>query len=88
MKKRQPMKKTLSPISSSEFDAKFDAGESVMEHLDLDTAIFRVNVDFPSWAVTALEKESTRLGVSRQSLIKIWISERLDQLAKERKRAI
>ena len=75
-------------ISTEEFDRKFDAGESIMEHVDLDTAIFRVNVDFPTWTVSELDKESTRLGVSRQSLIKIWVTERLDQLAKERKKAV
>ncbi|MBI2605414.1 MAG: hypothetical protein HYW49_04965 [Deltaproteobacteria bacterium] len=59
-----------------------------MEHADLDTAVFRVNVDFPAWTVSQLERESTRLGVSRQSLIKIWVTERLDQLARERKKAV
>ena len=88
MKKKQSMKKEVKPISSDEFDQKFDAGENVMEYLDLDTAVFRVNVDFPAWTVSELDRESTRLGISRQSLIKIWITERLDQIARERKKAV
>jgi hypothetical protein len=37
----------------------------------------RVNVDFPTWMIQALDKESRRLGVTRQSIIKVWIAERL-----------
>jgi len=39
----------------------------------------RVNVDFPLWMVRLLDKEARRLGVPRQSIIKVWISERLEQ---------
>jgi hypothetical protein len=85
------MKKSKStktePITAEALDERFDAGESILEYANLDTAVFRVNVDFPAWAVAELDRESTRLGVSRQSLIKVWITERLDQLAKDRKRA-
>jgi len=88
MKKKQSTKKEIKPITAEEFDRKFEAGESIMEHVDLDTAVFRVNVDFPAWTVSELDRESTRLGVSRQSLIKIWITERLDQIAQLRKKAI
>lgn len=88
MKKKQNTKKETKLISTEDFDRKFDAGKSIMEHVDLDTATFRVNVDFPAWTVSELDKESTRLGVSRQSIIKIWITERLDQIAKERKKAV
>ena len=88
MKKKQNTKKGIKPISTEEFDRKFDAGESIMAHVDLNTAVFRVNIDFPTWTVSELDRESTRLGVSRQSLIKIWITERLDQITKERKKAV
>ena len=37
----------------------------------------RVNVDFPEWMIHSLDKEASRLGVTRQSIIKVWISERL-----------
>ena len=70
-------------MKAKEFDKKFDAGESVLQYLDLEHAVKpgieqkRVNVDFPAWMVHRLDKEARRLGVPRQSLIKIWIAERL-----------
>jgi hypothetical protein len=72
-------------MNSSEFDRRFDAGESVVEALDLDGARRsrlqqkRVNVDFPLWMVERLDREATRLGVTRQSIIKVWLAERLEQ---------
>lgn len=71
-------------IKTSEFDKKFDNGESIVGHLDLSQGRRpgleprRVNVDFPSWMVTLLDKHAKRLGVTRQSLIKMWLAERLD----------
>jgi len=74
-------------MKASEFDKKFDDGnESIIEHLDLKKAVRpnlkvkRVNVDFPAWMIDSLDRESQRLGVTRQSVIKMWISERLEQL--------
>ena len=72
-------------MNSSEFDQRFDAGDSILESLDLDAARRprlaqkRVNVDFPLWMVEQLDREATRLGVTRQSIIKVWLSERLEQ---------
>ncbi len=72
-------------MKAKEFDAKFDRGESVIKHLDLTKAIRpggqqrRVNVDFPVWMVESLDKEAKRLGVTRQSIIKVWIAERLQK---------
>jgi len=69
------------------FDDKFDKGESVLRHLDLSRAVRpgsqqrRVNVDFPVWMIESLDKEAKRLGVTRQSIIKVWIAERLKQHA-------
>ncbi len=72
-------------MKASEFDEKFDAGESILDQLDL-TKIRkpvleqkRVNVDFPIWMINALDKEAKRLGVTRQSIIKIWLAERLEK---------
>ena len=71
-------------MKSSEFDRRFDAGDAVIGELDLDSAIRprlqqkRVNVDFPFWMVEQLDREATRLGVTRQSIIKIWLAERLE----------
>jgi hypothetical protein len=72
-------------MNSSEFDRRFDAGDSVLEALDLDGARRtrlkqkRVNVDFPLWMVEQLDHEASRLGVTRQSIIKVWLAERLEQ---------
>ncbi len=71
-------------MKSSKFDEKFDAGEDVTALLDLSRArrlgseVKRVNVDFPGWMVQRLDREATRLGVTRQSLIKLWLAEKLD----------
>ena len=73
-------------MKPSELDRIFDEGaEDITEHLDLSTAtrpnrdVKRVNVDFPSWMVASLDREARRLGVTRQSVIKMWIAERLDR---------
>lgn len=73
----------MKAIKASEFDRRFDNGEDVSAVLDMSSASRpnieskRVNVDFPSWVVTGLDREAKRLGVTRQSLIKMWIAERL-----------
>jgi hypothetical protein len=70
-------------MKADEFDKKFDAGEDVTGNLDLSGArrplqeSRRVNLDFPSWIVESLDREAKRLGVTRQSVIKMWIAERL-----------
>lgn len=40
----------------------------------------RVNIDFPAWMVQSLDKEAKHIGVSRQAVIKMWLSERLQSL--------
>jgi len=72
-------------MKANDFDRKFDEGEDVIADLDLSKARRpaqeqrRVNVDFPSWMIQALDREAGRLGVTRQSVIKIWIAERLER---------
>ena len=72
-------------MKAREFDRKFDKGGNISRHLDLARAkrtnqeARRVNVDFPSWMIHSLDKEADRLGVTRQSIIKVWISERLKE---------
>ncbi len=72
-------------MKASEFDKKFDDGEDISEFLDVSAARRpgheqrRVNVDFPVWMIEALDREAKRLGVTRQSIIKVWIAERLDK---------
>ena len=74
-------------MKAKELDKRFDAGENISKVLDLNHAKRinqeqrRVNVDFPSWMIHSLDKEADRLGVTRQSIIKVWISERLQKSA-------
>jgi len=70
-------------MKAKEFDRRFDAGEDITGDLDLAglrrpaLEQRRVNVDFPSWMIESLDREARRLGVTRQSIIKVWIAERL-----------
>ncbi len=71
-------------MNSSEFDRCFDAGDEVTGALDLSAVTSprlqqkRVNVDFPLWMVELLDREATRLGLTRQSIIIVWLAERLE----------
>ena len=68
-----------------EIDRKFDAGEEITRYLDLSRARRpgheqrRVNVDFPIWMIESLDREASRLGVPRQSLIKMLIAQHLQE---------
>ncbi len=71
-------------MKAKDFDKKFDEGkEDIVEDLDLSTARRanleqkRINVDFPAWVVESLDREAARIGVTRQSIIKVWLVERL-----------
>ena len=70
-------------MNAKDFDKKFDAGEDITKYLDVSKARRpeqeqkRVNVDFPLWMIHQLDKEAKRLGVPRQSIIKVWVAERL-----------
>jgi len=72
-------------MKTSEFDRKFDDNESVLDVLDLasarkpNLAQKRVNVDFPVWMIESLDRTARRLGVTRQSVIKMWLAERLER---------
>ncbi len=74
-------------MKANELDKKFDDGEDISEFLDMSKARRpgqeqkRVNVDFPIWMIHDLDKEAKRLGVPRQSIIKIWIAERLKKVS-------
>jgi hypothetical protein len=69
------------------FDEKFDDGDDILDLLDMTKAKRtmqdqkRVNVDFPAWMIESLDKEASRVGVTRQSIIKVWLAERLENLA-------
>lgn len=70
-------------VKARDLDKKFDEGADISKHLDLKKAgrpereQKRVNVDFPIWMIQLLDKEAKRLGVPRQSIIKVWVAERL-----------
>ena len=73
-------------MKAREFDAAFDDNEvDIVDQLDLSRArrpgrdVQRVNVDFPTWMVSSLDAEASRLGITRQAVIKTWIAERLDR---------
>lgn len=71
-------------MKAKNFETKFDAGaEDIIDDLNLNTArrvnqeAKRINVDFPAWVVESLDREAARIGVTRQSIIKVWLVERL-----------
>ena len=72
-------------MTASEFDERFEAGEDLSMHYDIDNATRpgleqrRVSVDFPVWMVHRLDVIARRLGVTRQSVIKVFISEKLKE---------
>jgi hypothetical protein len=72
-------------MKAKELDKRFDEGEDISKFLDLSQAKRpgreqrRVNVDFPAWMIERLDKEAKRLGVTRQSIIKVWIADRLQK---------
>ncbi len=74
-------------MKAKKFDSEFDKGNDITDALDLSKARRprqeqkRVNVDFPTWMIESLDKEAGRLGVTRQSIIKVWLAERLEQSA-------
>ena len=72
-------------MKAKELDKKFDEGEDISQYFNLKKAKRpgqeqkRVNVDFPVWMIQLLDKEARRLGVPRQSIIKVWVAERLEK---------
>ena len=77
-------------MKAKQFDDAFDNGDDLSSALDVSAAKRplrdqkRVNVDFPTWMIESLDREARRLGVTRQSIIKVWLAERLEQLSGDR----
>jgi hypothetical protein len=75
----------MKKIKAKDFDDAFDRGEDVTAYLDKSKArrvneeLRRVNIDFPAWVISSLDKEARRLGITRQSLVKMWIAEKFKQ---------
>ena len=74
-------------MKAKKFDQQFDEGVDLTASLDLSKAKRalqeqkRVNVDFPTWMIDSLDREASKLGVTRQSVIKVWLAERLEATA-------
>jgi hypothetical protein len=74
-------------MKARELDKKFDEGGDISKYLNISKAKRpvqeqkRVNVDFPLWMIHLLDKEAKRLGVPRQSIIKVWVAERLEKVS-------
>lgn len=71
-------------MKAKDFDKVFDSGQDVSDYLDVEAQrrpnqeTKRVNVDFPVWMVESLDREARRLGVTRQSVIKVWLAQKLE----------
>ena len=74
-------------MKAEDFDHKFDEGDDILEYLDLSKTkkpgleTKRVSVDFPAWMIWKLDKEAKRLGITRQSVIKFWVSEMIRKVS-------
>lgn len=74
-------------MKAEKFEQQFDEGVDLTASLDLSKAKRvlqaqkRVNVDFPTWMIDSLDREASKLGVTRQSVIKVWLAERLEATA-------
>ena len=74
-------------MKAKKFEQHFDDGVDISASLDLSKAKRvlqeqkRVNVDFPTWMIDSLDREASKLGVTRQSVIKVWLAERLEATA-------
>ena len=77
-------------MNAEQLDEIFDSGTDLLPHLDLSTlrrpnlGQRRVNVDLPIWMIENLDREAERVGVTRQSIIKVWLSERIKEEYAER----
>ena len=79
-------------MKAKHFDKQFDEGTDITASLDVSRARRvlqeqkRVNVDFPTWMIESLDREAGKLGVTRQSIIKVWLAERLEKSASNKSR--
>ena len=72
-------------MKAKNFEENFESGDEILQHLDLSKAKRpmqkqkRINVDIPEWMIDSLDREAGRVSVTRQSIIKVWLAERLEQ---------
>lgn len=70
-------------ITTQKFDELFDEGkEDILQYCDVDSAVKRVNVDFPAWVIESLDEEAKRIGITRQAVIKSWVIGIIDEKSK------
>ncbi len=81
------MKVKSKTIKAKSFDEKFDNNENITEYIDIEKGSKKINVDFPIWMLKFLDEEAIRLGINRQAVIKVWISDRIEQMISNRKAA-
>ncbi len=72
-------------LTIREFDAKFDRGDDLSEHVDYQNFTKRIPFDLPVWAINVIDREAARRGMTRQSLIKYWVIEKADTLQELKK---
>jgi predicted DNA binding CopG/RHH family protein len=80
----------MQTITAKEFDKKFNNNEDISAYLDFSKSVKlkdfqakqktkKINVDFPENILILLDQEAQKIGVTRQSIIKVWIAERLKE---------
>ncbi len=80
----------MKKIKAKDFDEKFEEGkEDITQFLDTEnvkkvnpSAHKRINLDLPNWMIVALDSQARHIGITRQSIIKVWLAERLQQMNK------
>jgi hypothetical protein len=65
-------------------ESRFDSGKGVLDYFAVDGVIRRINVDVPGWVLNGLDVEAKRRGITRQSLIKTWLVDHLDEINRQR----
>ncbi|WP_150047499.1 type II toxin-antitoxin system BrnA family antitoxin [Methylomonas rhizoryzae] len=76
-------------MKAKDFEQQFDDDVDITAAIDVSKAKRilqeqkRVNVDFPTWMIESLDREAGKLGVTRQSIIKVWLAERLEKIAQD-----
>jgi hypothetical protein len=81
-------KKPLKKLSAEELDEKFERGEDVSDYVDEESATKRFHMEMPVWMMKELEFEARRQGINRQALIKTWLTNKLDELRREKRHAV
>lgn len=79
------MSSKVETITPEQLDELVDEGkENVLQYFDLDNLrrsdSKRINIDLPIEFLAALDRQAVRRGITRQSLIKVWLFDRLESV--------